>query len=93
MRGDINDYRVAILYEKGPEAPGSWHPRGYTRAQLKDKLIQIWFSVEELGVSYVMPLLINPERVGSDILYRRTLGTNAGETPCLAGKRISQMGP
>jgi hypothetical protein len=58
VRGDINDYRVAILYEKGPEAPGSWHPRGYIRVQLKDKLIQIWLLVEELGVSDVMRLLI-----------------------------------
>lgn len=56
MRGDVSDYRVMILYEKGPETPGSWHPKGHTRTQLKDSFIEIWLAVGEFRVGYVMRL-------------------------------------
>ena len=29
MRGYIQPRRIRLLYEKGPEAIGAWHPPGY----------------------------------------------------------------
>ena len=51
MRGYAAAGRIKVLYEKGPDAIGAWHPPGYSAMQLREAGIQIYHACSELKVS------------------------------------------
>ena len=51
VRGYMAAGRIKVLYEKGPDAIGAWHPPGYSAMQLRESGLQIYHACDELKVS------------------------------------------
>ena len=51
VRGYIYAGRIKMLYEKGPDALGVWHPPGYRAMRLRDSGLQTYNAFIEFKVS------------------------------------------